>query len=500
MSLNHRIPICLLITCFYMFFCHTASAQTLHDILSSSNFNLFRSSPPANSLELDSLNNNIVNPARMQGKVIILNFWKIDCSACVMEKPILERLQRKYSDRGLQVVSVNLFDRPSDIKDYLKKNDYPFIFAFDSLQRYTVNQKRLPSGVPTTFVVNSDLEAIYEIPGLPTTYVIDRYGRVTGYSIGLVNWDENSLTKYIESLLGPETKLASVSEGLFSGNARQGANFTTGPTKSGPRKNENAESSSLVAPTTQIIPSVSEVPSVAPTLPFQSTDQVGSTNVSSGKASPNKSNYSDQDYITVTTQKPPKQKRSSSNKKEKSPSTRTTTHSNTPKPFVPSSAQKNTGSFEKSQQPGDIPGGKMGVSSTSVGGTMSRESSLPPLPAAMPYSPPRGAGELASTQTKPDNSGFVTSRMPGSQVTSTVGRSADPLPAAQPVGPPNSIGISIMDSFGNSARVTSSNNTSEFQSPDLTPPATVFGQLSRDIQNLGAGIRDTFSSLIPKTQ
>ncbi len=491
MFLFHKLISGFFLFCLAAWSCQPAYAQTIHDGLRSCNFNPFKIAPPANNFELDGINNSVVNPALMKDKVIILNFWKIDCAACSMEKPLLEKLARKYSDRGLEIIAVNLFDRASDIIDYIKKNDFPFTYAFDTHQRYTVNQKRLPSGIPTTFVVNSDSEAIYEIPGLPTTYVIDRTGRVVGYSVGLVNWDNKALTSYIESLLAPlSTTIAHASDIPFSADARQGTSLLSGPTRTGPKKKNSGEPSVLSAPETPDIPNNQADSGVAPSLPFQSTNQTG-TDAGSGARPDTQAD----EFITVKTEKPPKEKNKSKTKQEKSATNKSSVEYAKPKPFSQSKSKiEGSSDYPVYQSTPGSPKPSLGTPSASDSGY--KDKNLPPLPAAMPYSPPNRSSR--SIAVKPDETGSVVARFPGASPSSPIGRGTGNLPDAQPLGPGNTIGVSIMDSFGKHGDMRTTEKSSDTAQTDATPPSSVLGQFTQDIQNLGAGIRDTFGYLIPK--
>lgn len=489
MSLLHRFPSWLFLVFIQLTCCQFAFSQSLEDKLLSSNFNLFKSAPPANSFELDTVNNVVLNPARMKDRVIILNFWKIDCSACSMEKPVLERLVRKYSDRGLEVVAVNLFDRLTDLQDYVKKSDHPFTYAFDSHQRYTVNQKRLLSGFATNFVINSESEAIYEIPGLPTTYIIDRTGRVVGYSVGLADWDDAALESFIESLLGPSlTTYASASASSFHGYARQGSGVASGPKRSGPKRDDSVEAQGLNVPTPTPILGIP----AAPSLPFQTINNPKPDTSPVETTSVEKTSTGAQESIPVgaQTQKQAKDKNKPKGKQD-SPAVS--------KPKTP--AQQGTGVREYpvySTGPGTAPSAVVNSPAATSGETAARDKSLPPLPPAMPYSPPGRSSRPQSAEIMPDSSGAVVARIPGASP--SIGSSHVVLPAAQPVPSPNSIGNSIMDSFSKSPLLSPQQFRAEQQQQETPPPATILGQFTQDIQNLGAGIRDTLGYLIPGKQ
>ncbi|MGC8660233.1 MAG: hypothetical protein ACP5U1_14300, partial [Desulfomonilaceae bacterium] len=103
----------------------------------------------------------------------------------------------------------------------------------------------------------------------------------------------------------------------------------------------------------------------------------------------------------------------------------------------------------------------------------------------------------------PDSSGRVLATVPGvgsgtpqpySQY--PAGNPSD-LPAAQPLPNRNLIGVSILDSFGNSQQVrANANQTPNAQPPVQSQPYGVFQQFGQDIMSVGEGIRGTFSRII----
>ncbi len=202
---SHWFPaICLMLT---VSFIPMESLGARPDLLGALNFSLYPTPCPANEMTLRDLSGSQVNLAALRGKVIILNFWKIDCIPCAAEKAILERMYRKYAARGLAVLSVNLFDNHERMRNYLGSGGYSFTFAYDPDKRYSAQTQALGSGVPTCFVINSNAEAIYEIPVVPTTYVINRHGQIIGRSFGMINWEQGPFVDLLESLLGSPTQV-----------------------------------------------------------------------------------------------------------------------------------------------------------------------------------------------------------------------------------------------------------------------------------------------------
>lgn len=98
----------------------------------------------------------------LKGKVVILDFWATWCGPCRQAMPHLVEMQQKYRDQGLVVVAVSDEDRDT-ISAFVKKTGYSLGFYRDPFR--LANQK-------------------YMVDGYPTTFVIDRSGRITSFSQG----------------------------------------------------------------------------------------------------------------------------------------------------------------------------------------------------------------------------------------------------------------------------------------------------------------------------
>lgn len=97
----------------------------------------------------------ITLPQDLQGKVMLLRFWSLECGFCDKELLIgLESLYQKYKDRGFMPVAINV--GPLETGDErLKRFDqltYPMLVD----DRGLVAKKFGVIGMPTSFVVDSD--------------------------------------------------------------------------------------------------------------------------------------------------------------------------------------------------------------------------------------------------------------------------------------------------------------------------------------------------------
>jgi thiol-disulfide isomerase/thioredoxin len=128
--------------------------------------------------------------ADFKGKVVILDFWATWCGPCLSSMPGLEKLYRKVKDQNVEVLSLNVYDEKESFDEWIAANrgtNYTFTFAFDPAERGSAE---------------SVAGQKYNVPGLPTLYLIDREGNVAAAFVGAQEG------KLIEALatLGVEAK------------------------------------------------------------------------------------------------------------------------------------------------------------------------------------------------------------------------------------------------------------------------------------------------------
>ncbi len=100
----------------------------------------------------------------LRGKAVLLNFWATFCEPCKVEMPWFVELQKEYGPQGFQIVGVANDDASSDEISKFAKNmgiNYPILIGKDSV---------------------SDT---YNVSVLPTTYFVDRDGKLIAREFGL---------------------------------------------------------------------------------------------------------------------------------------------------------------------------------------------------------------------------------------------------------------------------------------------------------------------------
>ncbi len=118
-----------------------------------------------------------------RGKVVLLNFWATWCGPCKIEIPWFMEFEQKHKDQGFVVLGVAMDDDGWDVvKPYL--------------ERQRVNY-RVVMGTPEIADLYGGVES------LPTTFLVDREGRIARIHIGLVS--KKDYQDDIDQLLGTAT-------------------------------------------------------------------------------------------------------------------------------------------------------------------------------------------------------------------------------------------------------------------------------------------------------
>lgn len=168
--------------------------------LGNTDFVFYKGSPAANDLAMTDAGGHVFNLSDLRGRVVILNFWRKNCRYCAQEKKYLTRLVRKAKLDDLKVVCVNLWDDARVIRKLGKSLDPGLTLVGGVSGRQNTIENVMNGRLMGYYVVNGDREAIYEIKGFPTSYVIDKEGRVVASHMGMARWDKPAVVKWMTDL------------------------------------------------------------------------------------------------------------------------------------------------------------------------------------------------------------------------------------------------------------------------------------------------------------
>lgn len=138
---------------------------------------------PAPSLILPS-DHGQVDLAALKGRVVYLDFWASWCGPCRKSFPWMSDLQARYASQGLSVIAVNLDQDHAQVAKFLAAYPPGFTVAYD------------PQGTSAEH---------YDVQGMPSSYLIDRAGRIRARHIGFREQDAAAREAEVRKLLLSET-------------------------------------------------------------------------------------------------------------------------------------------------------------------------------------------------------------------------------------------------------------------------------------------------------
>jgi peroxiredoxin/outer membrane lipoprotein-sorting protein len=112
---------------------------------------------------LTDTNGHPVNLHDLRGKVVIVDFWATWCPPCRAEMPLLQQLHSDLAGKGLVVLGLDVGEDAETVTAFVKQQSYTF---------------------PLLLGAEPDVSATYFVEGYPTTFVVDRRGRIAFRDLG----------------------------------------------------------------------------------------------------------------------------------------------------------------------------------------------------------------------------------------------------------------------------------------------------------------------------
>lgn len=116
--------------------------------------------------------------SELEGKAVILDFWATWCMPCRSQAPIVDRVAKAFSGRGLVALGVVVNDTPENAEAFAKEHGVSYASVLDD---------------------QGAASKIFSVVGLPTLVVLDRKGQIVAVRKGLVS--ENELKGIAEAAL-----------------------------------------------------------------------------------------------------------------------------------------------------------------------------------------------------------------------------------------------------------------------------------------------------------
>ena len=136
----------------------------------------------AADFQLVNMDEEPIKLSDFRGKVVLLNFWATWCPPCIREMPSMERLHQQVDAADFKVVAVNQMENPDDV------------FAF-------TGQLEIDPTFDILFDDKSEVSRMYAVRGLPTTYLIDKKGKIRYRAVGGREFNHPEVIKIIDQLI-----------------------------------------------------------------------------------------------------------------------------------------------------------------------------------------------------------------------------------------------------------------------------------------------------------
>jgi thiol-disulfide isomerase/thioredoxin len=136
---------------------------------------------PAPELGFTSRDGTQLRLTDFRGRVVLVNLWATWCGPCVREMPSLDRLQAQLGDR-LLVLAISEDRGGAHVVD-------PFL------------EKLALAHLAIFLDASSAAQQAFKVRGLPTSFLIDRDGRILGSLEGGAEWDAPEMVARLERFL-----------------------------------------------------------------------------------------------------------------------------------------------------------------------------------------------------------------------------------------------------------------------------------------------------------
>ena len=118
----------------------------------------------------------------LRGKVVLVNFWATWCPPCRREMPSIERLSLALKGADFEILAVNVAEN------------------LDTVFSFTGTLDPIPT-FPIVFDTDSKVLKAWPVMGLPTTFILNKQGRIVYRAVGGREFDDPAIQSQIRALI-----------------------------------------------------------------------------------------------------------------------------------------------------------------------------------------------------------------------------------------------------------------------------------------------------------
>ena len=135
---------------------------------------------PAPDFALQDLDGKLRKLSDFRGHVVAVNFWATWCPPCRKELPSMQRTYEAFQNKGFMIVGVNVGESWDTVAPFLEDFSLKYPIVLDK---------------------DSSAMAEWGIMGLPTTFIVDKQGRITHRITGGRDWDNPGFRSALEAII-----------------------------------------------------------------------------------------------------------------------------------------------------------------------------------------------------------------------------------------------------------------------------------------------------------
>jgi len=151
------------------------------DLFSKIRINPIKGDKKAPDFSLKDLNGKKVGLKQFRGKILFLNFWATWCGPCKEEMPSLEVLHQQFKEKSFVLLTISVdYEGEKPVQEFINKHRYTFPVLLDP---------------------KCETLDLFEVKGIPTTFLIDKKGKMIGKAIGPRDWKSPEVVSLLNLLI-----------------------------------------------------------------------------------------------------------------------------------------------------------------------------------------------------------------------------------------------------------------------------------------------------------
>jgi thiol-disulfide isomerase/thioredoxin len=134
----------------------------------------------AADFSLQALDGSKVKLSDLKGSVVVIDFWASWCVPCKKELPALDALARRYDGKNIVILAVNIDKDRANAEKLLAQVKV--------------------SALKILLDPDGRVAGAYDVPTMPSSYIIDAKGLVRHVHAGFTSGDEKKIAEEVEAL------------------------------------------------------------------------------------------------------------------------------------------------------------------------------------------------------------------------------------------------------------------------------------------------------------